>query len=680
MKKITFLIMASMLALAACNNDDDKPAATEEEEALASADGVDAESETDESETDGFSQPEEGRTIAESFKDDEILPIQQQLATISILKTLAGLDEIPARFDLETFEPTIGATIDLSDPMNRALKCESIEQAEASFRSIVGVDQLITPTADGLEVNLADMPLMEDGTKLTLGRLTFHRGDGKSEMGYVAVNIPCIPNLKQIQYLPAEAFPPANAGSPYEIGDIVLVPQGTYCSGYYVCVRKPLFGGSGGLLVHLCVNDPGGDETINLDGDNEGCWYPYNQSKGMKTESGHVEAYISFLLAKRAEIDNIKYFLDGKIKGRQPSLKNKKSHIFPEGFGNDEGYVFKSSDGRGARIRYYADFGSYAWVPAYHYRYSDYWYVPNNCKSWNNVSSNRYTYVYDSDWNKHYGECWNYTMNVITFRDDSPIAGAKIEYSPTNDTVSSFVNSAKYVTQEHVGDIYASNHRIYGTVAEARGAGQTPIGVIVYVNDGSEFGNQVTELEEGYGHALVLALSNCSGDPSLKWATSEPLNEYDFDQYINRNTGARAALTDFGGLNKTISLAYGGSPAATAAINYQVTAPEPNTSKWFLPSTAQWLAILCAPGLGGMPMPEASAAFPTYIENNSRQAFNNINAKLKGSGVYTFGASKYWSSSAYNDNNGVYLTNLTYGTRLTYWSNTTAKVRPVLAF
>lgn len=673
-------IFALIVLYSACK-DDDKPSVQDvDEEKEAAITYSDDEECSDD--IPAMDASEGGSPISDSFKAEESLSVQQQVAMVNILKVLAGIENVPTRFDQETYEPVYGISADPADPQTRAVLCESVDEADVAFRSIVGNDNLLTTTPDGYSLSLKNMPLLEDGNTLTLGTLTFHRGDGASEMGYVVVDIPCMPNLKQIQYLPSDALPMYNdaLNSPYELGDLVYLPKGNkYCSGYYLCVRKPLYG-VGGLLVHLCLNEPGDDETINLDGDNDGCWYPYNKSKGMATEKSFVKAYLAFLLNNKATTDNLKCYLDGKIVGRQPTLKDKKSHIFPEGFGNDNGYVYKSSDGRGARIRYDAAFGSYAWVPAYHYRISYYWYVPSYCDDWQYVADNSYTYVYDSDWEKHAAQYWNFTMNVITF-ENSPVPGAKIEYSPTKDTLT-FLNDADYVAQEHLGQIYASNHRIYETVSKARAAGQTPIGVIVYVNDGSEFGNMVTEADEGYGHALVLALKNINGNPNLQWAPSNALDEYAFEQYVDQSTGAAAALSDFGGLYKTSVLAADGSPAAKAAIGFgmEVAPPEPKASKWFLPSAAQWLAMLCKPGLGGMPMPLESADFPTYVESGTKKAFDNINAHMKGNGVYTIGAGKYWSSSAYNATNGVYLTCLTYGTRLTYWRNTTAKVRSVLVF
>lgn len=682
--KINYLIyttiISAVLCLSACKDDDHHTTdGGSGEDSVIETDDIEA---SDLEDGGGISLEEEGEALSDAFTGDDRLMIQQKVAVTSVFTALTGVTDIQENFTSASYEPVYGENIDPSDPQSRAVVCTATDEAEKAFRSLSG-GNLVTATADGCEISLRGLPILEGGKTLDFGKLTFHRGDGAREMGFVVVDIPCVPNLKQIQYLAPDAMPTVNGGnSPYELGDLVYLPKGNkYCQGYYLCVRKPT-NGVGGLLVHLCINDPS-DEAINLDGDNEGCWYPYNRSQGMKTESGHVEAYISFILENKALVANLKYYLDGKIIGRKPTLSGKKDNIFPQGFGNEDGYVFKSDDGRGARIRYEARFGEYNWVPAYYDRISYYWYLPNYCDSWRYVEDKTYTYVYDSDWNKHYGQYWNYTMNVITFRDGSPVSGAKIEYSPTNDDLQ-FANSADFVSQEHLGCIYASDHRIYETVGKARAAGVEPVGVIVYVNDGSDFGNQATEKDEGYGHALVLALSNISGNPSLKWSPdNEPIAEIDdfaFTQYVSQKTGAASALSDFGGLIKTMQLADMESPAALAAQNYSVKAPVPKCSKWFLPSAAQWLAMLCKPGLGGMPMPTVSAAFPTYVETNATQAFKNINERMKGSGVYTIGAAKYWSSSAYNESNGVYLTGLTYGTRLTYWSNTTAKVRAVLVF
>lgn len=618
--------------------------------------------------------------------NDETLATQHQ-AFINILRALAGVEEVT--FPLtEKYEPTYGIVLDESNPYVRAMVCNTVGEAEALFQAIVGVPQLLTTTSDGFSFTLQDVQVLEDGTTASLGKLNFHRGDGAATMGSVDVRIPSIPHLIRIDYLPPSAMPDNGPNdSPYQLGDLVYLPAGnTYCPGYYVCIRQTV-SGSGGLLVHLCEGEPGGQETINLDGDKQGCWYPFNNSKGMSTESGHIEAYISFLMTEKALVDNLKFYLNGKVHDRKPTLPDKISHIFPGGFANDNGYVYKSSNGKGARIFYNAHYTSenYYWIFGGSYRRTYYWWVTNNCTentNWSKYITSHTSDYYTDDWWKDFiGGCNPFTMNVITFKNQT-VSGATIEYSPSSQNMT-FENDARFVTQQHLGWVYTSSNRLYETAKKAIAAGQTPIGVVVYVNDGSDFGNKVTEKDDdNYGHGLVLAASNVFGNPSLRWnpgsSTIAPL-DYEWTQYVDKKTGAGAALTDFGGLEKTIALDFEGSDAANAALNFDIPAPTPITTRWFLPSAAQWIAIMCKPGLGGQPMPGTTGSMPIYMDA-AGEAFNNINAHLKGTGFYTFGSSSYWSSSAYSGSVGLYL-NKSGGTHLTWYNaSKSAKIRPILAF
>lgn len=690
MKKFNLLLLAMMAfgltCFTACSDDDDNNGNSTEIPEGSNDEGSDVEASGDE-----VDEPmdDNGDEAVEDLTGDKLQLALQQQAVANILRILADVQKV--ELPLQQYEPVYGVVLDESKPYTRTVFCPSVGQAEAAFQAIVGNVELLKTTADGFSISLRDIPLAEDGTKVTLGTMAFHRGDGMREMGSIDVHIACIPHLIRIEFLPPEAMPDnGSADSPYLVGDLIWLPKGNskgYCSGYYVCVRQSV-SGSGGLLVHMCEGEPGGDETINQDGDHQGCWFPYNKSKGMPTESGHVEAYISFLMTEKTYVDNLKFYLNGKIHDRQPQ-PGKVGHIFPGGFNNDNGYVYKSSNSKGARIFYNSDYTdeNYYWIFGGTYRRSWYWWVTNNCTSntdWSQyITSHTADYYKDNWWNDFISNCNPFTMNVITFRNNT-IPGAILEYSPSTQNVT-FENDAKFVTQSHLGWVYTSNNRLYETVKKARAAGQEPIGIVVYVNDGSDFGNRVTEKDgENYGHGLVLALSNCAGDPAMRWnpgsGSIAPI-DYEFTQYVNKETGAKTALTDFGGLEKTMALNMAGSEAAHKALNFQVEAPKPFATSWFLPSAAQWLAILCKPGLGGMPMPSNSDAFPTYMESGTKQAFANINQHLTGSGVYTFGGSTYWSSSAYSDKIGIYVTGNNGGTRLTYWNaSKKAHVRPIFAF
>lgn len=626
---------------------------------------------------------EDGKVApANGLTADEELLLQQQSAIISILTTLTSIEEVDARFDQQKYEPTYGEVLDEGLPYVRAVRCDNVDEAEVRFRNLVTADTLLVSTPDGYTITLKDMPLMPDGTKLTLGTLTFHRGDESRLTGWVDVDIPCIPHLTRIEYLVPMAFPQNSAdNSPYMVGDLIWVDNKSLCSGYYVCVSQAT--NARAILVHLCEGEKKGDETINLDGDGDGCWVPYNNKHGHETTEEDVFAYLRFLLTEKDKVRNLKEYLDGNTFKQKPQHPGKKWHVFPGGFATTSNKViYKEDDDRSGRIFYKARYGSYAWVPAYHYRIATYMWVSKNMQSMKYAESSDYKYVYDSDWDDFEKKYHNFTMNVIHTWDK--LDYATVEYSPANDNLE-FMNDCKYATQQNVGWIFGSNHRMYRTASEVKNAGATPLGIIAYVNDGSEFGYHVTEGGSGYGHGLVISQSMPSKG-TMTWHNGDEtmvyLDEYGaFHQFVDKNTGTAAALTDTCGLLKTEELAMMGSPAATAALNMTPTPPVV-ASKWFLPSAAQWIAIMN--GVGGQPLPKSTDPFPTYIEQGTSKGFENINSIIKGNSwsYYTMVASdKYWSSSAYSDKVGVYITASSgYGTRLTYWTNTKAYVRPVFAF
>lgn len=362
----------------------------------------------------------------EELTPEERLLLQQQGAMESILGQLTGNDELPDDFDEARYEPTYGVVLDESQPLVRSEHAETLADAERLFRDIVGSDDLIATTADGLSVTLMNMPMRLDGGIVNFGTLTFHPSDGSLRTAYVDVDIKCIPGLRRIDFLPKATFP-QNASSPYDIGDIFEVSKGSgYCTGYYLCVRDSYT--SRGVLVHMNINEPGGDESINIDGDNEGAWYPYNKSKNQTTTEDDCYNYIKFIVDNPGMVRQIKNWMNN-------NTNDKLYHIFPQNFNNDykvgETYVaWHSPDGRPAHIIYDGWMGAYRYIPAYHWRHCVYYNVPQNCtRAWN-CERKEYKYSYDKHFNKNvYDTGWNYTMNVIHF-DDSEIFGVRKVFTP----------------------------------------------------------------------------------------------------------------------------------------------------------------------------------------------------------------------------------------------------------
>ena len=281
-----------------------------------------------------------------------------------------------------------------------------------------------------------------------------------------------------------------------------------------------------------------------------------------------------------------------------------------------------------------------------------YGWVPNYCNNGNNIQSYYWRYVCDSDWRKWWNEGGtHYTMNVIKFY--GKIENASAEFSPINSRNLVFNNNCKYAKQKHVGWVFGMDGNLYETATKAKKAGTTAIGIVAYVNDGSDFGNKVTEKARGYGHGLVIS-QYMPLSKNVQWnsgsnAMVTPNESYGYTQFVNMNAGTAAALTDFEGLSKTESLYDEGSPAATYAMDFGADKESP------------------------------------YIENGTSHAYEKLNSLIKGNSwkYYSMDASDdYWSSSAYDDRTGVYVTaSGGYGTRLTYnRSKRYAYVRPVFAF
>mgnify|MGYP007069874306 CR=1 FL=1 len=399
--------------------------------------------------SDDDSEKEDNRIVTEDGKTgvpEELLTEQEryqlacQSAVIGTLRTLTGLERIEGDVTSQTFEPAYGETLDGEGPTVRAVKCESTEGAEQSFRAIAGLDsddavRLLTATPDGYAFILKDLPILKNGKKFTLGTLTFHRDGGPRRYGWVDVDIPCIPHLERIDYLSPDAFPD-NAGGdcPYQLGDIVWVPSGNgLCPGYYVCVAN---NGYHSTLVHMNQGkNPGGEESINFDGDDAGCWIPYNNRHGHATSFEDICDYVDFMVKNKGKVDNIKTFMNGLAINRKPSVSGMLHHLFPGHFNNDRGVAFYDRYESSGRIFYDAYYGDTYWIDGWifsgwDYRHALYGSVPRDCSSSSEVSRCDKDYVYDSEWDKWIGSSV-YTMNVIHAR--SIVSGSTLDYSPLND-------------------------------------------------------------------------------------------------------------------------------------------------------------------------------------------------------------------------------------------------------
>ena len=230
---------------------------------------------------------------------------------------------------------------------------------------------------------------------------------------------------------------------------------------------------------------------------------------------------------------------------------------------------------------------------------------------------------------------------------------------------------ATEATQEHVGWVYGSDGKLYPSADYAKGHGVSAVGIVAYVNDGSDFGNAATEKASGAGHGLVLALNQICRP------------EWDYQSYrISNGSGTFAstignsmanAKNDFEGLAKTKHLKEKGSDAANI-VGYMGAAPKGGTD-WFIPSTGQWIAMLCKPGLGGAEIPTGTALNSGFNINGAAKLSSTASAN-GGKGMYA----NTWTSSGFNGSTGVYLVNGSSPRFTWYNSSQPAYIRTAFAF
>lgn len=600
---------------------------------------------------------------------DSIALADKYTAIATVMSKLTGATKLEGDFATNTYEPTYGQADD-DNATTRVVVLETVDAAEADFLGIIGNygAEFVDKTTDGQTFSLKDIPTKDGGT-FDFGTMAFHRGDGTASLGYVEVSIPAIPHLERIEYKTAAAIGD-NATSPFLKGDIIDCSS-NYCTGYYLCVRE--YNSGQGVLVHFSINEQGGDESINLDGDSDGCWYPYNVSKGHTATLDEIRAYADFMLTEKGKLELIKNYLDGDLV-EQPSRSGKMWHLFPEGFNNTEGVVFHSSDWRGARIRYDATWQeiSYYW---WDWRVSKYFEVPQNCSNIFDISEGSFRYIEDGTWDSHYSEKWNYTMNVIHFGSTAP-AGCKKVFSPVSGSNTAHKDDAVNAEKRHLGWCYADNNRLYENASKAKLYGHTPLGIVVYVSDGSSNADRITE---GFGHGLVMSYFHANSVNGTAYTTRwNPGGDVIVDDYI---TSSNSAFDDYDGLAKTDELAFIGSPAAKAVKEYTPKAPGGyKTSDWFIPSVGQWVAILCSPGLGGVAKPSSKNGMPVNIENGSINAYNNIDKYLTGTYFHKFSDRSFWTSSSWKGYGGIMLRNYNGTSFGGYSSGSYAFARPVFAF
>lgn len=175
---------------------------------------------------------------SESLTEDVQRKMQDREAAATLLSTLTGetfspMDDI----DIEgkAYEPGYGEVGDEAQPFCRTVVVRSAAEAEAAFLMLVGGNErLVSETSDGYRIDMTSLDCHSTGKRQNLGTLTFHREDGRNDMGYAEVSIGCMPHLQQIAYKTREQTGKNSAfTSPCGYGD-VYVNKGKY----YICVKE----------------------------------------------------------------------------------------------------------------------------------------------------------------------------------------------------------------------------------------------------------------------------------------------------------------------------------------------------------------------------------------------------------------------------------------------------------
>lgn len=244
---------------------------------------------------------------------------------------------------------------------------------------------------------------------------------------------------------------------------------------------------------------------------------------------------------------------------------------------------------------------------------------------------------------------------------------------------------ASLTSELTVGDIVCSNGYIYkaADAAEVKKEGQTAIGIIAFVNDGTAIGNAATESGLGRyttkskGRALVFC---------AKTIGNSGYGTQDGTDYLANNV----AMTDakyYKGYARTYSKRDAAGTCHKMCYNYTALPAPQNSTGWFLPSAGQWKKILIH--LGGVSNPSAgtwydntAASYTTYTTN-----LNNKFSVLTATGTtFSTFAGGYQTCTEYNASYMTYVwfnpsqgICIVTGTRATGDGNN-LYCRPVLAF
>lgn len=230
-----------------------------------------------------------------------------------------------------------------------------------------------------------------------------------------------------------------------------------------------------------------------------------------------------------------------------------------------------------------------------------------------------------------------------------------------------------------VGSLYNSD----GTCTNKIVDGKTPVGVVVCTT------SDYCESGSGYGHALVMALKNCtSATSTYTWRNEDKdagLDKINTTKkmYNNSKSGYLNTDTIVNNRTRTTMVTYSQDvfPAFYQAVNYSLgTAPEGSTG-WFIPSIGQWWKTIeecetyyntnhsgatITTGLN-TDANHTSTAASIQLSSQASNGATILNYAMQGHSssvscdAYSFRSSEshvYWASSEYDDSSRAYNLNL----------------------
>lgn len=354
-----------------------------------------------------------------AFTAEQLQVMNQMEAIRDVLNSLADVETLSDDFYQKTYTPTYGKVLDESNPFVRKMMANDTESAYKEFVLLVGNKDLITPTADGYSVDL-NFPseLAKLANREMFGKLTYHLGDGVTRTAYVDVDIPNMPKLQRIDFVPSKMWGDnEGAGTTaYRLGSLVYF-QGEEFSGevrgkgYWLCVR-PYDVYHDGILVHL-------SEDYN---EKYAFHSRYSWTAYFKGHGEDPEAYTSFLYFYRGLLQLDKDYLNDNLS--YSSAVEAIAGICPNRFLRN-GKVY--------------DGDKIAWIITdtykgdYHWG-NGYWSVCKHLEipAHSETGAGEYSgWCYDNakDWSEQADKTYFYTINVKHFKT-APLDGCSLVYDP----------------------------------------------------------------------------------------------------------------------------------------------------------------------------------------------------------------------------------------------------------